>query len=901
MKKLALLIIALASTFYVNAGCVDSSTVTVSPPPDPGTGCYFPGTTVTFCVTVYGYAQTSADWLCGIVPTFGPGWDTSTFLAVSTPTSVSGNGNWGWYSSCTSTNSGVTYGPGFFFDTAAGSTTGTQDGVPGNNYGDYCAALACSWVFCFSIQTDPLAMGATGTYAINAFGDDLAGSWGSSGCGTDSLVPATAYCITNCTVTIPTLTTTDVLCYGDSTGTANVIPSGGYPPYSYLWSNGDTTQTVTGLGAGLYYSVIVTDSVGCSKVVYFPIYQPTQINLNASVVQIGCSSNVGSITTNVNGGTSPYSYSWSNGSSNPSLTNLSAGTYTLTVTDSIGCTITNSYTIITVPPLSTNTTSSAATCGGANGTATVNILTGTPPYIYSWTPNVSSTSSATGLAAGTYIVSVADSNGCIVTDSIVVNASATFTLTAQSTQLNCSGAGGTASVVITGSSGPYTYLWNTGATTDSLTNLSSGVYTVTVTDINGCSLTANSTIQPYIPITLTPGSTIASCNTNNGTASVIATGGSGLYTYLWTPGGYTTPSISNLTPGVYTVTVTDANATTCTMSSTITVSQYPAVFISASADTTVCSLQAVSINTSVTGGTPTFNYLWSNGSITSSVNINPSSTTSYTVTVTDSSGCTAVSTSTVNIVQYPVISLTGNSTICSGSSIQLSATGGNSFSWAPSTGLSNIAISNPVAAPNANTNYIVTASNGNCSSVDSVFITVNPSPAAVITADSTSGAPPLTVQFNADTTGVSSYNWNFGDGATSISQNPSHIYTNTGTYIVVLTTLNSSGCLSSDTITVDVEISSSLIIYNVFAPDGSNIQNNNWHFEEHGINSISVDVYNRWGRKVYSWSGVNGKWNGLTSDGKKAPSGTYFYIVKAHAPDKDYNLRGSVELIREGK
>src|SRR4029078_9644243 len=122
-----------------------------------------------------------------------------------------------------------------------------------------------------------------------------------------------------------------------------------------------------------------------------------------------------------------------------------------------------------------------------------------------------------------------------------------------------------------GTTGPYTYIWNTGATTDSLSGLNAGTYTVTVTDINVFSLVANTTIQPYIPITLTTSITIASCNQNNGGATVTATGGSGQYTYISSPGGATTQSLTNVAPGTYTVTVTDANATTCTETTTVTI------------------------------------------------------------------------------------------------------------------------------------------------------------------------------------------------------------------------------------------------------------------------------------------------------------------------------------------
>src|SRR5688572_8360763 len=162
MKKFLLLFGSLITVFnglYAQTGpCLGSQTLTASPAPGPG-GVYFPGQVVTFCYTATDYLQTGVDWICGIVPSMGPAWDTTSLQPISASPSCDGQGNWAWYTSCTSTNSGVTFGPGFYYDTPAGSTSGTLDGIPGNNFGDNCTVF--SWTFCFSAMISLTAPSGT--------------------------------------------------------------------------------------------------------------------------------------------------------------------------------------------------------------------------------------------------------------------------------------------------------------------------------------------------------------------------------------------------------------------------------------------------------------------------------------------------------------------------------------------------------------------------------------------------------------------------------------------------------------------------------------------------------------------------------------------------------------------
>jgi gliding motility-associated-like protein len=899
MKKALLFLCILFAFNYSNAQgpCIGSSSISITPPPDPISGCYFPGTTVTVCVTINDYLQTNADWLCGVVPILGPGWDTTTLQPVSAPPSCDGLGVWGWFGSCTGF-AGNTYGPGFYYDSELNSPNGTIDSIPGNNYGDNCAVN--TWIFCFQVTTNAIITAGVNSFiGVNALPDYEAGNWGSSGC-VDPIISNNNCVSPNCTVTVPTVTVTNTLCFGDTTGTASVTPTSGYPPYSYLWSNGQTTQSISGISGGIY-SVIVTDSVGCQKTVYLQVQQPQDINFNPFVQNIGCvAGGTGSITTNVTGGTAPYNYLWSTTATTSSLSGLSVGTYTLTVTDSAGCVKTNTFNLISVPPLSVPFTSTNAICGGNNGSITVT-PTGTPPYSYQWTPAVSATNSATALAAGTYYVQVTDSNGCMLTDTITISSIATFSLSSSVAPLGCDSLAGGSATVIVSPPGTYTYQWlPSGGTNATASGLPSGTYTCIVTDSNSCVDSVTVLILPVIPITFAQSSTNVLCNTNNtGTASLTnVNGGTPPYSYLWSDNS-TGSSINSVAAGVYTFTITDANS--CTTTGTVTVIQNPSIQLSLSPDTSICAGQSLTISTNASGGTPGFNYNWSNGATTSSQQVNPASTTPYTVTVTDVTGCTAMATVNITVDQYPVISIAGDTSICYGTSTVITASGGTNYTWSTSVGLSDSTIANPTATPLTTTSYSVTASNGNCSASSSVTVTVASPINASFTPDTTQGSPPLTVHFTDNSTGATSWSWNFGDGNTDNTQNPTHQFADTGTYTVILLVTNAEGCTDTATFKIIIEQNSSLIIPNIFTPNSDNF-NDVFQLQEKNIASVKFEIFNRWGTKIHEWNQLNGTWDGKMANGDPAPEGTYFYLIHALGTDSTiYDRSGTITLLRKNK
>lgn len=898
IRLLSFLLVTCLPLYSYSQNCIGSSTTTITPPPGAG-GCYPAGTTVTVCVSITNYSQGGVNWIHGIVVSLGPGWDPATLAPVSISPSCDGQGVWGWYTTCTSTNTGQTFGPGFYYDTPLGSPNGVMDGIPGNNFGDNCPNF--TWNFCFSVATNAsIPTQVTGAIGVMVYGDQTTGSWGTFGCTPQAVTGS--YCIQqNCSVQLPTLSTTNPLCHGDTTGTAFAAGTGGQPPYTYQWSTGATTQSISGLGAGIY-SVTVTDAFACTKNVFFQITEPDEIFDNAVVTDIGCSgSGIGSISTSVTGGVAPYSFNWSNGSTTSSVTGLTAGPYSLTITDANGCVKNYNYTISAFPAVSFTTSTTQATCGQPNGSASVNVTSGTAPYTYQWSPNVSSGSTANNIAAGNYTVTVTDANGCSDTQTIIVTEIATFSLTTQTTPVGCTGTGATATVNVNGGTGPFTYQWSpSGGNGQTATNLNSGTYTVTVTDGAGCTLTASVTIDPYTPMSLSVTGSPALCdNAASGTASVSVIGGNPGYTYQWSNGA-TTAAITGLSPGTYTVTVTDASS--CTETITVSIAQNPQVFISISGNNDLCEGQSTTLTSSVNGGSGGNQYLWSNGSNSSSVTVTPPAGINvYTVTVTDNTGCTASATYAVNITSYPVLSLSNDVTICSGESTVLTASGAATYNWSPSTGLSNPTSANPVASPSATTTYTVTGANGNCTSTASVTVTVSPDVIAAATADTTKGFPPLTVNFTNLSTGGSTYLWNFGDGNTSSLLDPQHTFTEPGVYNVQLIVTNSDGCTDTITIRVEVELTSAFTIPNVFTPNNDG-KNDLFSFTEEGILEVKAEIYNRWGEKIYDWNKTGHGWNGITSNGKEAPEGTYFIIVNATGQDgKKYEFAQSFLLLRSEK
>ncbi|OFY83867.1 MAG: hypothetical protein A3F72_07660 [Bacteroidetes bacterium RIFCSPLOWO2_12_FULL_35_15] len=287
-----------------------------------------------------------------------------------------------------------------------------------------------------------------------------------------------------------TTSVTSVTCFGGNDGTATATVINGAAPYSYSWSpSGGSSATATALSAG-NYTITVTDQNSCSTTATAVVAQPAAITSSIISTPVSCfNGNNGTATVTPTGGTAPYLFSWSpSGGAAATASSLSAGTYTVTVTDALSCSVPSS-TIILQPNsiLAATITNTPSTCGQNNGTASIIATGGTSPYTYSWAPFGGSTANATGLAQGTYTITIADANSCTIMINTSIANSSLITTSISLTPIDCfGGTNGTATIAISGGNTPYSILWNTGQTSSGITNLSAGNYCATVIDAGGC-------------------------------------------------------------------------------------------------------------------------------------------------------------------------------------------------------------------------------------------------------------------------------------------------------------------------------------------------------------------------------------------------------------------------------
>jgi hypothetical protein len=374
----------------------------------------------------------------------------------------------------------------------------------------------------------------------------------------------------------------------------------------------------------------------------------TSFSLTASSTDATCTGGNGSATVSPSGGSAPYTYLWSNGATSATANNLTAGTYSVTVTDNTGCPSDATVTVSANNEVITGaTTTTNAGCGLSDGSATATPSNGTAPYTYIWTPSAQTTQTANNLAAGIYSVTITDANGCEGTLNATVNNpnSPTASITA-STNVACNG-GTTGDATVAGSGGttPYTYSWSSGGTSVTETGLAAGVYDVTIVDAASCVATSSVTITEPTALTATVDATATndvSCNAgNDGTAGITAAGGTAPYAYAWSNSA-TTATISGVTAGNYVVTITDANG--CETSENISVGEPTALAANLTATDVTCNGSVDgSASATVSGGTAPYTYSWSNSE--TSANISGLAAGNYDLTVTDANGCVLTPTS----------------------------------------------------------------------------------------------------------------------------------------------------------------------------------------------------------------------------------------------------------------
>ncbi len=720
------------------------------------------------------------------------------------------------------------------------TTAGTSGGTPGYTY---------SWT-----------NGAT-TSAITAG----AGSYTVTITDNNSCTVTANSTITQPAVITETSSITPPTC-GSSNGSAGLVTvSGGTPGYTYKWSSGQTTSTISGIAVG-NFTVTITDANNCTQPV--PIVVPNSNGPRDSItntVNEKCfGQTIGSATVGVANGTPGYTYAWTpSGGTNATASNLAAGVYTVTVQDAAGCSTSAIDTIKQPTQLLLSGASFPVSCNGeCNGQLLSIPSGGTKPYIYSWSNGATSTSQL-NVCAGTYSVVVTDANGCVVDSTgLVVSQPTPVTGAVTPVTATCGLPNGSA-CVNGGSAGGgtpgYTYAWSNGATTTCINNVLPTNYTLIITDANKCKDTVNF-IVPSLPgdTAIITGITDVLCfGGNNGSAVGGGKGGTQPYSYSWSPTSQTTQTASNLIAGNYTLTVTDKIG--CTSTVTVTITQPALVVATPSGPQVICIGQSATLSVSAIGGTPGYTYNWMPGNLTGpSVSVSPSKTTTYTITTVDANNCPSLPVYVTVTVNPPLtISISPNKATCPGGSLSFTATvkGGDgiyTYSWVPPAGLNDTNTATVTSTPGTTTEYTVTVHDacGDVPVIDSVKAIVDPIPVVNFIADTLNGCTPLCIRFNDTSTiaasgNISSWSWTFGDGGASVAKDTMYCYQNAGVYTVGLIVTSDSGCVDSLIIPNMITAYSHPVAKFSASPQPTTIMNPTIYFKDE-----STDAY---GIKTWFW------------------------------------------------
>ncbi len=611
------------------------------------------------------------------------------------------------------------------------------------------------------------------------------------------------------------------LCYLDTNGSVDMITSGGTAPYTFIWSNGGTTEDLANIGTGSYI-VTVTDSRGCSKIDSAILNEPSQIYTSGFIKNVTCNGNCdGFIDITAYGGTLPYDFDWSNQSSTEDVGNLCGANYTVTVTDANGCQAASLYVVSEPAVLHVQAVGTDISCfGGNNGSVAAIPTGGKSPYEYLWS-NFIPDSTQTGLYAGKYIVLLTDSNGCHTYDSINIIEPAVITITGQVTDVFCNGFNtGVVAITVGGGTPGYTFAWSNGATTQSISSLLAGTYSVTVTDSRGCIKTSTFVVAESGGMHTTVSISNPKCfGSNDAFISVQVTGGTPPYVYNWS----TSPSqlgatATNLDAGTYELTITDVNSCSATVSSSIA-NPTPITITTNPTDSKCYNTSTGVVVAIATGGNAPYIYEL-NGVIQASNTFNNLGVGTYVIAVRDVNGCEATQNFdifapvpvTVDLVAPQIVILQGMTT-----SLIANASSPNSpiihYMWEPG--------------------------------VDSIF--------------------------NFD---------NCADASNCFNPNVTPHYTT----VFTVTVMNADSCYASDTATIIVEVEPSAFIPSAFTPNGDNL-NDRFEFDILGATNIDIEIFDRWGHKIYANAnqpnGINGQngWDGK-NDGKVMPYDTYVWQMK---------------------
>ena len=721
----------------------------------------------------------------------------------------------------------------------------------------------------------------------------------------------------------------NVSCGGASDGSITVAVSGGVPPYTYTWFTpngviGNTTE-LTGLSAGTY-EFIVTDQNGCTGLAVFELSGPEAIEVGLLPSQFPGGSNVscpgasdGSIDAIVVGGAAPYTFLWTApdgstfGGEDP--TGLEAGNYTLTITDAAGCEATSSITLLPPTALEASVTgdgTALACAGDDDAAASLHVTGGTAPYTIAWTGPADFTSNASGisgLAAGVYTALVTDLNGCSTTAAVTISEPPPIDITLDAstfgngTNLPCNGSSeGSISATVTGGTPDLTFAWSgpngTSADTPTWSDLTSGTYSVTITDANDCSATAQITLsepEPLVPAAVTSDAGNGfqiSCLGNDGSIDVTIAGGTAPYTTTWTADDgttYTTEDVADLAAGTYSLLVTDANGCTATLESTLTAPD-PIALTATASDVVCVGGSEGGITLTITGGagTPTFAWSGPGGFAATTQDLIGLAAGTYTVLVSDAANCTASTSATIAIsgAMVPSATLSGAGGVnipCNGGTtgtISISVEGGTApvtINWSGPDGF----VSDQFDLQGLGAgNYAFTLTDANGCTKDSTITLVEPLEelATTVTAATQPGGTNIACTGGSDgalsataSGGSAPYDFAWTGPAGTTFQGGAIQGLTAGTYALVVTDAN--GCTGSAVINLTepqdpLSASASVSVFG----------NNNTSCSSSNDGAIGLQVNGGIPGYSYSWTGPNG-FNSQADSISGLQPGSYTVII----------------------
>ena len=438
-------------------------------------------------------------------------------------------------------------------------------------------------------------------------------------------------------VVVTLLQQQNVTCNGGNNGGLSILASGGEAPYTYLWSNGGSGSSITNLIAGNYL-VTATDNNGCNVVKLYTITQPLPINIqvNSTGQNLCAGDSLVDLTAIPTGAQPPFAGAWSNGVQGLTNNNLSAGIYTITVTDDTGCTASTAVTVTAPLPLLVSVGTTDESSSGANdGTAVAIVTGGTPGVTFLWS-NTSIENPIGGLAPGIYTVTVTDNNGCTATASGQVDAfGCSLDVNLGADILICESDTILLIPQVIGASEPVTYLWSTGATTQNIEISSGGEFCVTVTDNVNCQdVDCIIITQDTFPLITCPVTDESAPGQNDGAIACDSISGNILY--QWSTGA-TTPGITGLAPGIYCVTMTNSNGCRAEQCFTVQAGNCQLVVTSFISGVQCNGDSTGTISVNVENATPPVAYIWSNGG--NSATVDHLAAGEYMVSISDGAGC----------------------------------------------------------------------------------------------------------------------------------------------------------------------------------------------------------------------------------------------------------------------